>query len=82
MRHPAGVGPLLELCRETAHKDPGTKNRWHLDVRLDAGDDRDSVLDGILERGGTLVDHEWGQLPWTVCTDPSGNELCVLPPTG
>jgi hypothetical protein len=78
LRHPSGLGPLLELCPEPAPK--GTvKNRLHLDVRLEAGDDPDGVAAGISDRGGREVHPPWGELPWRLYEDPSGNELCVLP---
>ncbi|WP_203566533.1 hypothetical protein [Aestuariimicrobium ganziense] len=36
-------------------------------------------LDVCIEHlGGSLVEHDWGELPWTVMRDPRGNELCVL----
>ena len=70
--------PLLELCPEPAPK--GTaKNRLHLDVRLETGDDPDGVAAGIAERGGRELHPEWGELPWRSYADPSGNEFCVLP---
>ena len=78
LRHPSGLGPLLELCPETAPKGR-TKNRLHLDVRLEAGEDPDRVAAAILERGGDELLEDWGELPWRSYTDPSGNELCVLP---
>ena len=79
LRHPSGLGPLLELLLEPGRKDT-EKNRLHLDVRLDAGDDPDDVATGIVERGGREVQHpEWGELPWRCYEDPSGNEVCVLP---
>ena len=79
LRHPSLRGPLLELCPESAPK--GTaKNRLHLDVRLETGDDPDDVAAGIAERGGRELHHpEWGELPWRHYQDPSGNEFCVLP---
>ena len=78
LRHPSGKGPLLELCHEQAPK--GTaKNRLHLDIRLEAGDDPDDVAAGIIERGGRELHFEWGDLPWRHYADPSGNEFCVLP---
>jgi hypothetical protein len=78
LRHPSGVGPLLELCPEHAAKGPG-KNRLHLDLRLEAGDDADALAAGILERGGDRLRTDWGDLPWESYLDPSGNELCLLP---
>ena len=78
LRHPSLRGPLLELCPEVAPKG-ATKNRLHLDVRLDAGDDPDAVAVGIAERGGRELHPSWGELPWRLYADPSGNEFCVLP---
>jgi len=78
LRHPSRRGPLLELCPEPARKG-ATKNRLHLDVRLETGDDPDGVAAGIAGRGGRELHPGWGELPWRVYADPSGNELCVLP---
>ena len=78
LRHPSRRGPLLELCPEPAGK--GTaKNRMHLDIRLEAADDPDEVAAGITERGGRELHPDWGELPWRLYADPSGNEFCVLP---
>jgi hypothetical protein len=78
LRHHSRRGPLLELCLESEPKGPA-KNRLHLDVRLEQGDDPDQVARGIAERGGREVDHGWGTLPWRVYADGSGNQFCVLP---
>jgi predicted enzyme related to lactoylglutathione lyase len=78
LRHPSLRGPLLELCSEVAPKGP-SKNRLHLDVRLEAGEDPDVVAASITERGGREFHPGWGELPWRHYTDPSGNEFCVLP---
>ncbi len=78
LRHPSGRGPLLELCRESVPKGRD-KNRWHLDVRLEAGEDADEAEAAIVERGGRRLVTEWGDLPWRSYLDPSGNEFCVLP---
>jgi hypothetical protein len=78
LRHPSMRGPLLELLPEPSPK--GTvKNRLHLDVRLEPGEDPDAVAAGIAERGGRELHFDWGQLPWRHFADPSGNEFCVLP---
>lgn len=79
LRHASGRGPLLELCPERGPKDPGHKNRVHLDIRLEADDDPETALQRVLDLGGRRFEHEWGDLPWQVVTDPSGNELCLLP---
>lgn len=78
LRHPAGVGPLLELCPQRQPKS-STKNRIHLDLRLEADDDPEEVAAGIRARGGSRLEVDWGELPWESWTDPSGNEFCVLP---
>ena len=79
LRHPSGRGPLLELCPEPAPKDPGHKNRVHLDIRLEPGDGADETAQRVLDLGGGRYEHDWGDLPWQVMTDPSGNEMCLLP---
>jgi hypothetical protein len=81
LRHSSHRGPLLELCPEVTPKGPG-KNRMHLDVRLEPDDDADAVAQGIADRGGHELRPDWGDLPWRVFADPSGNEFCVLPPHG
>lgn len=78
LRHSSRRGPLLELSPEAGSKEPG-KNRMHLDVRLEAGDDADAVAREIADRGGRELNPEWGDLPWRVFTDPSDNEFCLLP---
>lgn len=75
LRHPAGVGPLLELCPEPEPR--RGKNRLHLDVRPDAAADHD-IVDRVLARGATPLS-EPDEYPWRIFADPSGNEFCVLP---
>jgi len=77
LRHPSGRGLLLELCPEEARKG-AAKNRLHLDLRLEPGDDADEVAAGITEHGGRELHFDWGELPWRHYADPSGNEFCVL----
>lgn len=75
LRHPSGLGPILELCPEPAPKQG--KNRLHLDVRASA-DDGDGV-DQVVALGGRKLDqYDTDGLPWEVFADPSGNEFCVL----
>lgn len=78
LRHSSGRGPVLEMCPEVAPKGPA-KNRIHLDVRLESGEDLDAVARGIADRGGRELHPNWGDLPWRFFADPSGNEFCVLP---
>jgi predicted enzyme related to lactoylglutathione lyase len=78
LRHPSGKGFVLELHPEVAPKGR-SKNRMHLDLRLEPGDDADAIEAAIAGRGGArFVRPEWGELPWRSYTDPSGNEFCVL----
>lgn len=78
LRHPSMRGPLLEMCHERTRKGT-TKNRLHLDIRLEPEDDPDEIAAKIAESGGHEFYPDWGELPWRVYTDPSGNEFCVLP---
>ena len=78
LRHPSRRGPHLELRPESAPKS-AAKNPVHLDVRLEPGEDPDTVEARIKERGGDRLHTDWGELPWRSYTDPSGNEFCVLP---
>ncbi|MCZ4500446.1 MAG: glyoxalase/bleomycin resistance/dioxygenase family protein [Marmoricola sp.] len=79
LRHPSGLGPLLELIPEAAPKD-GTKNRMHFDVRLEDDDDADETSTAITAHGGREVHPPWADdVPWRLYQDPSGNEFCVLP---
>ncbi len=79
LRHPAGVGPLLELCPEPKPKQG--KGLIHLDVRPAPGDP--DAVSVIRRLGGETIDWPGAEgQPWTVCADPSGNEFCVLAPHG
>jgi len=82
LRHPSLRGPLLQLCSEPEPKVESAKNRMHLDIRLEAGDDPDDVARSITERDGSEIHPDWGDLPWRLFADPSGNEFCVLPARG
>lgn len=76
LSHPSGKGPVLELVPEQAPKDG--KNRIHLDLRLEPGDDPDEIARQISDHGGREFHPDWGDLPWRHFQDPSGNEFCVL----
>lgn len=78
LRHPSQHGLVLAFCPEPAPKGRA-KNRLHLDVRLEPTDNLESLLAEVSERGGRELDPGWGELPWRVCADPSGNEFCLLP---
>lgn len=81
LQHSSGSGPLLELHREPYPKGPA-KNRIHLDIRLEPGDDAEAVAREIADRDGRELHFDWGDLPWRHFADPSGNEFCVLPSRG
>ena len=78
MRHRSGRGPVVGFWPEPAAKGPG-KNRLHLDLRLEPGDEMDEVAARVTTLGGAELHPDWGELPWRVFADPSGNEFCVLP---
>jgi hypothetical protein len=77
LRHPSGRGVILEFFPENEPK--RDKNRIHLDLRLEPEDNLDDVLARAYELGAAPYEHDWGDLPWTVLSDPSGNEMCILP---
>ena len=52
LRHPSRPRVLLELCPEPGPKAAGSKNRLHLDIRLEAGDDEHDVVARVVELGG------------------------------
>ena len=76
LRHPSGLGPLLELCPEPAPK--GTaKNRLHLDVRLEPGEDADAAAAGIADHGGRELHLGWGSCRGgTTPTRPATSSAC------
>jgi hypothetical protein len=79
LRHPSGRGPLLELCPESAPK-TASKNRMHLDIRLEPADDPDALAARIAVAGGRELHPEGSDvLPWRLFVDPSGNDFCALP---
>ena len=78
LRHPSLRGLVLELCPERSTK-RSAKNSPHLDVRLEQGDDPDDIAARIVLRGGRELHPGWGDLPWRLFQDPSGNEFCALP---
>jgi predicted enzyme related to lactoylglutathione lyase len=56
-----------------------TKNRLHLDIAPDHGDQRAEV-DRLVSLGATRIDIGQGEVDWVVMADPDGNEFCVLSP--
>ncbi|MCW4464298.1 VOC family protein [Glutamicibacter sp. MNS18] len=78
LSHPSRQGPLLVLVTQISPKGQA-KNRIHLDLRLDHGQDAETAAGWITRNGGVELQPDWGSLPWRIFADPSGNEFCVLP---
>ena len=75
----AQVGPGLVFVPVPEGKD--LKNRLHLDLAPHVSDDRDALIQTLLDRGATPSDVGQGRgedVTWTVLHDPEGNEFCVL----
>ncbi len=54
------------------------KDRIHLDLHLQGGDDRAEVVERLLGMGATkLWDGRQGPQTWVTLADPEGNEFCV-----
>jgi hypothetical protein len=79
LRHPSGTGPLLAFTDPVEPK--RGKNPMHLDLRVPPGGDDEAALAALIRLGATPLDHDWGELPWTVLVDPGNNEFCLLPST-
>ena len=78
LRSPAGVGPYLELLPSASPK--VAKNRMHLDVAPEKGEDHAAAVAALLAAGAMLADVGQGDVPWVVLADPEGSEFCVLTP--
>lgn len=76
--HPVHGGPALVLVQESSPK-TSAKYTMHLDLRMEADDNPEEALGLIQSLGGRELHPDWGQLPWRVFQDPSGNEFCILP---
>lgn len=80
LRHADTSIPLLVLVQEE-HRKGDHKCSVHLDLRLEAGDDMHLIFERLKSLGSQELDHGWGEVPWRVFLDPSGNEFCILPYT-
>src|SRR5260221_609223 len=78
LRSPGGEGPYLELLHNPREK--LVKNRMHLDVAPDLGDDHEAEVARLRQAGATDADVGHGEGSWVVLADPEGNEFCVLSP--
>jgi predicted enzyme related to lactoylglutathione lyase len=77
-RSPPGVGPYLEL--EQVPEAKTVKNRLHLDLAPQNGEDHAVAVKQLQEAGAAPADVGPGDVPWVVLADPEGNEFCVLRP--
>jgi predicted enzyme related to lactoylglutathione lyase len=78
LRSPFGVGPYLELLPSADTKT--VKDRVHLDVAPEPGEDQAAAVAALLAAGAVPVDIGQGPVSWTVLADPEGGEFCVLTP--
>ncbi|MEJ8661945.1 MULTISPECIES: VOC family protein [Streptomyces] len=57
-----------------------TKNRVHLDLATTSAAHQTELVARLQALGATPADVGQRDVPWTVLTDPEGNEFCVLEP--
>jgi predicted enzyme related to lactoylglutathione lyase len=77
IRAPDGTGPFITWGPPVSQKT--TKNRLHLDIAPDHGDQHAEV-ERLASLGATRIDIGQGNPDWEVMADPEGNEFCVLRP--
>lgn len=71
------VGPGLVFVQVDDPK--RTKNRIHVDLAPHTSDDRDAIIEALIERGARTADvGQSADSSWIVLADPEGNEFCVL----
>lgn len=78
LRAPGDAGPFLDLLKVPDAKI--VKNRLHLDVAPQQGEDTRTTADELIAAGATELDLGQGQVSWVVLADPEGSEFCVLSP--
>jgi hypothetical protein len=75
-RDPDGVGPRLLF--QSVPEPKTVKDRIHLDVHVQGGDDPAALVERLLGMGATkLWDGRQGPQTWVTLADPEGNEFCV-----
>jgi hypothetical protein len=74
------VGPGLIFGH--VPEDKTVKNRLHLDLSPQLGDDQEAMVESLVARGATRADvgQDENEVSWVVLADPEGNEFCVLSP--
>jgi predicted enzyme related to lactoylglutathione lyase len=78
LRSALGVGPYLELLPSADAKT--VKDRLHLDVAPEPGEDQAAAVAALVAAGAVPVEIGQGPVSWTVLADPEGGEFCVLTP--
>ena len=78
LRSPVGVGPYLELLPSADAKT--VKNRMHLDVAPEVGEDQATAVAALRAAGAVPADVGQGSVSWIVLADPEGSEFCLLAP--
>ena len=58
------------------------KNRLHIDLAPQLGDDQAAMVESLIAAGATRADvgQDDSKVSWVVLADPEGNEFCVLSP--
>ena len=78
LRSPHQTGPFLVLLKVPDKKT--VKNRIHLDVAPEPGEDHAEAAARLREAGAVPVDIGQRDVSWYVFADPEGNEFCLLAP--
>jgi hypothetical protein len=78
LRSPAGTGPYLELLRSADART--VKNRVHLDVAPEPGENQAAAVAALTKAGAVPADVGQGEVSWAVLADSEGSEFCVLSP--
>lgn len=80
------VPPSAERCPELVFvrvpEGKTVKNRLHIDLAPEPGDDYEEQVQRLIDRGATRINigQDESQVPWIVLADPEGNEFCLLTP--
>jgi predicted enzyme related to lactoylglutathione lyase len=78
LRSPHRTGPFLVLLKVPDKKI--VKNRIHLDVAPEPGEDQAGAAARLRAAGAIPVDIGQRDVSWQVFADPEGNEFCLLTP--
>ena len=74
--YPDPVAVCIDLV---ASPEPKTvKNRVHTDLATTSAGHQAELVTRLTDLGATPADIGQGDVPWTVMSDPEGNEFCVL----